>query len=446
MDYIKEKYTFSEILELQKLPLETKEQISVEVIRRALLKNANISIAFSGGKDSQVVADLTERYFPEEFKRIHCIFGNTGIEFPESAKFAREYGKKHFGDRFHETTLCELEEDELRYDTAREVVQRLEDEGCLDEILKDDGKLKNQKALIDAAVKRGYVLTKKNTFFKGTKKTFAYCVEQYGAPLLGKSASMLDAHRINIECFLKYSKSGTVNDSLKAYYDILRQCKFSQHCCKLLKKDPSDKLQKELGINMTFMGIMASESRRRMTTIATRGHMYTLATVKDREFTRVNPIALWTDDDVWEYIHKYRLEYSPLYDMTYKDENGCTQCIKRNGCIWCGTDIMFRNNHLAILRQTHPKLYEAAMEKYGYREELYKLFRLKKNENILDAFTDEGTKARLIERFGSTKALLEMKPCAYDDLGELVDISGTGFENEYDAEIYEMPNGQLKMI
>lgn len=450
-DYIKPSYTFKEVYELQKLPLSVKVEISVEVLRQAFeLSNHNIALAFSGGKDSQVVADLAERYLPEYFSRMLCIFGNTGIEFPESLKFARKYGAEHFGDRFHETELSRLEEDELRYDFARQIVAELEEINALSEILKPDGKLKGQKALIDAALKLGYDLNHHNCFFKGQKKTFAYCVEQYGAPLLGKATSKLDAHRINIECFLKYSASVTGKDELKEYYDILRECKFSQHCCKLLKKEPSERKQAELDVDVIVKGLMAAESRSRLTSIATRGHIFEShrphINGDKNGFFHVNPIALWTDDDVWEYIHLHNCEYSPLYDMTYTAEDGTTQCIKRNGCIMCGTDIQFKDNHLSILRQTHPKAWESCMKHFGYADELYKLFRIKKNKYILDSFTDDGTKARMIERFGSTDRLLRDRPCAYDDMGNLVDLTGTGLENEYDAEVMISPDGQLSMI
>ena len=108
--YIKPSYRFTEINEMQKLPLEVKEQISIEIIRQAIsLSKHKIAIAFSGGKDSEVVADLFERNFPEDFKKVYGIFGNTGIEFPESLKFAREYGKEHFKDNFKETKLSRLE-------------------------------------------------------------------------------------------------------------------------------------------------------------------------------------------------------------------------------------------------------------------------------------------------------------------------------------------------
>lgn len=448
--YIKPSYSFKEVNKLMNsLSLEVKEQIAVAIIKRALsLCRHKAAIAFSGGKDSEVVADLIERNFPAEFKHVHCIFGNTGIEFPESLKFARSYGREHFGGRFHETELSELEEDELRYDCARQVIAELEEENALDEILKPDGKLKGQKALIAAALKRGYDLNHNNCYFAGQKKTFAYCVEQYGAPLLGKAASKLDAHRINIECFLKYSQSLTQKDELKEYYGILRQCKFSQHCCKLLKKEPSERKQAEIGVDMIFKGLMASESHSRLTSFATRGHIFASRRphIKDGAFYHVNPLGLWTDEDVWAYIHKYNLEYSPLYDIEYIAEDGTKQHIKRNGCIMCGTDIQFKDNHLSILRQTHPKAWECCMEHFGYRDELYKLFRLKQNVNILESFTEQGVSALMIRRWGGTKALLEDRPCAFDEFGELVDLTGTGLDSEYDAEVLLEPDGQIKMF
>lgn len=52
----------------------------------------------------------------------------------------------------------------------------------------------------------------------------------------------------------------------------------------------------------------------------------------------------------------------------------------------------------------------------------------------------------MIERFGSTDRLLRDRPCAYDDMGNLVDLTGTGLENEYDAEVMISPDGQLSMI
>ena len=39
----------------------------------------------------------------------------------------------------------------------------------------------------------------------------------------------------------------------------------------------------------------------------------------------VNPIAYWSEEEVWDYIHKYGIEYNPLYDKGFS----------RVGCIGC---------------------------------------------------------------------------------------------------------------
>ena len=139
---IKSNYTFGEIIELQRLPLSDKVTFSIEVLQQCeKITSHNVALAFSGGKDSLVVADLVERFVPTLHGKILCIFGNTGVEFPESLAIARKYGKAHYGDRFIETELLRLDHDELRYDFARELIERLESEGALDEVLKADGKL-----------------------------------------------------------------------------------------------------------------------------------------------------------------------------------------------------------------------------------------------------------------------------------------------------------------
>lgn len=438
---LKENYTFAEINAAQKLPLNEKIKISLEVLKQVQqISRHGIGIAFSGGKDSEVVADLIERFCPELHKKCFLIFGNTGVEFPESLKFAREYGKKHFGDRFFETKPLPLPEDELRYDAARQLVDQLEQENALSEVLKDDGKLAGQKSLIAAAKKRGWTLTAENCFFAGHPMNFLYCLEQYGMPLLGKSASKLDAHRINIECFLKYSKTASESEKLKDYYDILRECKFSQHCCKLLKKMPSEKLQAELNLDVIIKGLMAEESHTRMINVSTRGHIFKSHRdhITDGPFYHVSPIALWTERDIWNYINFYKLEYSPLYDITFEDKDGKTHHIERNGCMFCGTDLLYRDNHLSVLRKTHPKAYEICMEKFGYRKALHILFKKYKKQGIMEAMTPEGATARMLFACGDLESIKRARPCAYDEIGDMMELEKTEYDPE-NENLEDMP-------
>lgn len=52
--------------------------------------------------------------------------------------------------------------------------------------------------------------------------------------------------------------------------------------------------------------------------------------------TIVNPIIDWSDDEVWEFIHKYNVPYCELYDQGYK----------RLGCIGCPMNTVTRQQEL----------------------------------------------------------------------------------------------------
>lgn len=43
---------------------------------------------------------------------------------------------------------------------------------------------------------------------------------------------------------------------------------------------------------------------------------------------KFNPLADWTDGDVWRYIYKYHLNYNPLHDRGYPSI-GCEHCTRR---------------------------------------------------------------------------------------------------------------------
>lgn len=74
--------------ELQSLPLERKIQISqARIIEWYIKFNGNVFISDSGGKDSAVLRDLVHRIYPD----VPCVFSNTGLEYPEIQKLAKEH-------------------------------------------------------------------------------------------------------------------------------------------------------------------------------------------------------------------------------------------------------------------------------------------------------------------------------------------------------------------
>ena len=69
------------------------------------------------------------------------------------------------------------------------------------------------------------------------------------------------------------------------------------------------------------------------------------------------PMAFWTEKDVWDYINKYNLPYSRIYDMGYK----------RTGCMFCMYGIQSEPtpNRFQTMEKTHPKIYNYCIENLG---------------------------------------------------------------------------------
>jgi 3'-phosphoadenosine 5'-phosphosulfate sulfotransferase (PAPS reductase)/FAD synthetase len=367
--------SFKEIHVAQKMPLDYKIQTAVEAIKAGFKVCASrASLAFSGGKDSTVLWHIIRENFPCEAANMAVIFGNTGVEFPESLKFAQELGKEWAGVNFYEAKPDCLTKDGLKYVAQVETLEWLIGTGKVHKVLKADGKLKSTDALERAATPTMWAEFERKglVWKKGAPKNYWWCVDQYGWPILGKAASKLKARRINIDCFLLFSETTTEKPELKQYYDVLRKSKFSMACCDILKKEPSERLQARLNIDVVFKGLMAAESRSRKINFCTRGYLFKSSRNHASDFYHCNPLSLWTDEDIWEYIHRFNVPYSPLYDMEYKDTAGHLCNIKRNGCMGCYTDYGRKDSHMFVMRQTHQKVWRFIMKK-GMAAEIQKL-------------------------------------------------------------------------
>ena len=167
---------------------------------------------------------------------------------------------------------------------------------------------------------------------------------------------------------------------------------------------------------------MAEESHSRMLSFSTRGYIFKSSRPHAPEFYHVSPLGIWRDSDIWEYIQRFHVPYSPLYDLTYTNRKGETCHIKRNGCVGCCTDIAFPDNHMSVLRQTHPKRWEHQM-RTGLGEELMKLYRYKGNGRV-----------NYLSIARNIHDALDMRPCAFDDIGDRI-VSDSLTESEYDSEI-----------
>ncbi|MBR4079312.1 MAG: phosphoadenosine phosphosulfate reductase family protein [Christensenellaceae bacterium] len=132
-------------------------------------------------------------------------------------------------------------------------------------------------------------------------------------------------------------------------------------CCKEMKLKPIAEYVKKTG-RVPIMGTTASESALRAQKFLQYG-FYNLEGKK----AQCTPMSIWTDDDVWEYIHRFNLPYCKIYDIGYD----------RTGCVFCmfGAHLDKEPNRFQKLQRTHPDLWRYCMKPYddgglGLREVL----------------------------------------------------------------------------
>ncbi|MBR4983135.1 MAG: phosphoadenosine phosphosulfate reductase family protein [Lachnospiraceae bacterium] len=129
------------------------------------------------------------------------------------------------------------------------------------------------------------------------------------------------------------------------------------YCCELYKHNPKyiDKC--------AILGIRKSESQKRASrAVFTAKNKTTLKKIKatvneyfkeqcqsigSGNLITLYPIVDWTDNDVWEYIHKHNLPINPEYQ--YNNRVGCIICLKTN----------FTHNYRALMM--YPKLIDSVI-------------------------------------------------------------------------------------
>lgn len=96
-------------------------------------------------------------------------------------------------------------------------------------------------------------------------------------------------------------------------------------CCKYLKDYPAKKLSKEKGFDCAFIGILGEESMQRRLLFIKHGYHYF---VKKENIHKVQPIIIWKDEDIYEYVRIKRIPMNQIYSKLKGKmaRNGCMPC------------------------------------------------------------------------------------------------------------------------
>lgn len=270
-----------------------------------------VYVSFSGGKDSTVLKHIVDSMYDD----VPSLFINTGLEYPEIQKFAK----------------------------SQKNVVTVRPEIRFDEVLK----------------KYGYPLISKNV---SEKIYYAQQGTEYGA----KAMRGEDKNGCPSEWRKQLVKYAPLVDS---------GIPISHYCCRLMKKNPAKKYEKQTGRN-AIIGTLATES-------ALRKQAWIKNGCNAFESTRPisQPLSFWTEQDILHYIKKYDVPYCQVYGDIVIDDNpefdcqlnaidllGCyepedklkTTGCDRTGCIFCmfGCHLEKEPNRFQRLKQTHPRQYE----------------------------------------------------------------------------------------
>lgn len=276
------------------MPLDAKIVKSKRMIQEAIHEFGleHVYISYSGGKDSTVVSHIAKQMYPN----ILHIFANTTCEYPETLNHI------HWEQEVNHTNIITV-------------------------IPKDA---------------------------KDKIWNFKKVVEYYGYPLFSKRiANAIRTYRHALSRQTKQNSIDYIQRNFKKY-DQYKEKNISDKCCDVLKKNPLKKKAKELSMECSILGLLASESRQREQDWLTYG--CNVFHVKSENQCR--PIAFWNESDIQQYINKYDVKISDLYDMGYT----------RNGCMFCGFGVHLETdglNRFQKLSQTHPKIYDYFVQNFG---------------------------------------------------------------------------------
>ncbi|MDR0231393.1 MAG: phosphoadenosine phosphosulfate reductase family protein [Dysgonamonadaceae bacterium] len=178
-------------------------------------------------------------------------------------------------------------------------------------------------------------------------------IDKYGFPLISKEQSRYinQAKHTKSEKLLHIRLYGGEKGigKISERWKFLIQAPFdvSEKCCDYLKKKPFEKFHKETGL-YPIIGTMACESRLRFQKWLKHG-----CNSFESRMIASYPLSIWTDNDIWAYIQKFNLPYSPIYDMG----------IRRTGCMFCGFGCHIQNdNRFYFLKSHKPKIYYHFMQ------------------------------------------------------------------------------------
>jgi phosphoadenosine phosphosulfate reductase len=173
-----------------------------------------------------------------------------------------------------------------------------------------------------------------------------------GTSFQGAGLTMIHIARTNgfdfpvftLDTGLLFPETNTLKERLEAFYgfrieslepDLTVEQQNEAHGPKLWTRDPDlcCTLRKVLPLRNKLLQLDCWITGLRRQQSATRGsigviELYEFDKASGKNTVKLNPMANWSRDQIWNYIRENKIPYNPLYDQGYRSI-GCTHCTRK---------------------------------------------------------------------------------------------------------------------
>jgi len=90
-------------------------------------------------------------------------------------------------------------------------------------------------------------------------------------------------------------------------------------CCDILKVEPTRRAVREMNVSCWVTGLRCTEGRTRVD--------FREVEQRDVGLVKLNPVLIWYEREIWQYLALYEVPVNPLYKLGYRSL-GCAPCTK----------------------------------------------------------------------------------------------------------------------